>query len=111
VRRASLALAVALVAARPGPSQDDFKLEPGFTLLFNGKNLDGWKEAGGQRAALDGKTEAFGGRFKVAEGRLVYDPGVKVARTTPLKPDAPATPFRLRAEFGDLEIKNLRVKE
>jgi hypothetical protein len=27
---------------------DDFKLEPGFTLLFNGKNLDGWKEASGK---------------------------------------------------------------
>src|SRR5262249_46886729 len=56
---------------------DDFKLEPGFTLLFNGKNLDGWKEAIKNKESLEGKTEAFGGRFKVVEGRLVYDPAVK----------------------------------
>src|SRR5215475_15775011 len=58
-------------------TQDGFKLEPGFTLLFNGKNLDGWKEASGKKEALDGKTEAYNGRFKVVEGRLVYDPAVK----------------------------------
>ena len=164
---------------------DDFKLEPGFTPLFNGKNLDGWKEAGGKKEALDGKAEAFAGRFKVVEGKLVYDPGVKgdlsietarsfgkdvhikfdfkagpkcnndvflrgtkfdivpgnkenknvkegdwvafelivtgdkvehkvggeTARTSTLKADAPASPLKLRAEFGVLEIKNLLVKE
>jgi len=160
---------------------DDFKLEPGFTLLFNGKSLDGWKEASGKKEALDGKTEAFGGRFKVVEGRLALDPDVKgdlhietakafakdvhvkfdikagakcnndlflrgtkfdivlgknvkegewqafeivvtgdkiehkiggeTARAATLKPDAPATPLRIRAEFGALEIRNLRVKE
>src|SRR5438046_10754103 len=58
-------------------SADDFKLEAGFTLLFNGKNLDGWKEVSGKKEALDGKTEAYNGRFKVVEGKLVYDPGVK----------------------------------
>src|SRR5213082_1272695 len=56
---------------------EEFKLEPGYTLLFNGKNLDGWKEASGKKEALDGKTEAYNGRFKVAEGKLVYDPSVK----------------------------------
>jgi arylsulfatase len=56
---------------------EDFKLEPGFTLLFNGKNLDGWKEVGGKGAPLDGKTEAYMGRFKAIDGSLVYDPKVK----------------------------------
>src|SRR5581483_127260 len=56
---------------------EDFKLEPGFTLLFNGKNLDGWKEASKKKESLDGKTEAYNGRFKVTDGRLVYDPEVK----------------------------------
>jgi Domain of Unknown Function (DUF1080) len=158
-------------------------LEPGFTLLFNGKNLDGWKEAGGKKEPLDGKTEAYKGRFKVVEGKLLYDPAVKgdlyietarefdkdvhikfdfkpgpkcnndlflrgtkfdiipgnkenktvkegewstgeiivhgdkvehkingeTARTS--KAGAKATPFKLRAEFGAIEIKNLRVKE
>ena len=175
---------VALMAM-PALSDDDFKLEPGFKLLFNGKNLDGWREAVGKKEALDGKTEAHGGRFKVVEGRLVYDPAVKgdlyietvqefgkdahvkldfkagpkcnndlflrgtkfdivpgnkenknvkegewytleiivvgdkvehkvgseTARTSTLKPDAAATPFKLRAEFGAIEIKNIRVKE
>lgn len=61
---------------------DDFKPEAGFTLLFNGKNLDGWREASNKKdapagASLEGKAEAFAGRFKVTEGRLVIDPSVK----------------------------------
>jgi hypothetical protein len=56
----------------------DFTLEPGFTLLMNGKNLDGWQTAKTPSAEpLEGKTEAFGGRFKVVDGTLVYDPAVK----------------------------------
>jgi hypothetical protein len=160
-----------------------FKLEPGFTLLFNGKNLDGWRQAKGKKEPLDGQTEAYKGRFKVADGKLVYDPAVKgdlyietagefgkdvhikfdfnpgpkcnndfflrgtkfdiipgnkenknvkegewstmeiivqgdkiehkingvTARAS--KASAKATPFMLRAEFGALEIKNMRVKE
>jgi hypothetical protein len=177
--------ALVLLLAKPGLTDDDFKLEPGFKLLFNGKNLDGWKEANGKKEALDGKTEAHGGRFKVVEGRLVYDPAIKgdlyietvqefgkdvcirfdfkpgakcnndfflrgtkfdiipgnkenknvkegewyaceilvtgdkvehkiggeVARTSTLKADAPASPFKLRAEIGAIEIKNIRAKE
>ncbi len=55
---------------------DDFKLEPGYTLLFNGKNLDGWKTKTGN-ASLDGKTEAYKGRFSVKDGTIVIDPKVK----------------------------------
>lgn len=56
----------------------DFTPEPGFTLLFSGKNLDGWQTAKTAAAEpLQGKTEAFGGRFKVVDGTLVYDPAVK----------------------------------
>lgn len=55
---------------------DDFKLEPGFTLLLNGKNLDGWKtRTGGD--SLEGKTEAYKGRFKVVAGKLIIDPKVR----------------------------------
>jgi hypothetical protein len=176
-------LALVLLSPWPAGADDKFTLEPGFTLLFNGKNLDGWREASGARASLDGKTEAYKGRFKVVGGRLVYDPAVKgdryiettkqfgkdvhikfdfkpgpkcnndlflrgtkfdiipgnkenknvklgewhtfeivvtgdriehkingvTARTS--KAGAKATPFKLRAEFGALELKNLRVKE
>ena len=186
-RLASVALVAGLTLgmARPGPADDDFKLEPGFTLLFNGKTLDGWKEASGKKEALEGKSDAFGGRFKVVEGRLVYDPDVKgdlsietirtfgkdvhikfdfkpgpkcnndiflrgtkfdivpgnkenknvkegdwhafellvtgdkvehkiggeTVRSSTLKADAPASPLKLRAEIGSIEIKNIRVKE
>jgi hypothetical protein len=70
---ATLFLVLALVA--PAAAADDFKPEAGFTLLFNGKNLDGWKTKPGE--ALDGKAEAFAGRFKVADGAISIDPKVK----------------------------------
>jgi Domain of Unknown Function (DUF1080) len=54
---------------------DDFKLEEGFTPLFNGKDLTGWKTEKGE--SLDGKSVAFGGRFKMADGVLTLDPAVK----------------------------------
>jgi hypothetical protein len=68
-----------LVTAALAPA-DDFKPEPGFTLLFNGKDLTGWTTKGTKDkpgVSLDGKTEAFGGRFKVKDGELVIDPKVK----------------------------------
>jgi hypothetical protein len=163
---------------------DETKPESGFKALFNGKDLDGWKEASGKsRASLAGKTEAFKGRFKVVDGKLVLDPAVKgdlyiettrtfgkdvhikfdfkpgakcnndlflrgtkfdivpgnkenkdveqgkwstfeivirgdriehringtTRRTS--KAGATATPFKLRAEFGAIEYRNIRVKE
>jgi hypothetical protein len=172
-----------MLLPRSGKSADDFKLESGFVLLFNGKNLDGWKEASGKKESLEGKTSAYDGRFKVVEGRLVYDPAVKGDRyietvkefgkdvhikfdfkpgpkcnndlflrgtkfdiipgnkenknvkegewytfeivvvgdklehkingetmRTSKAGDKP-TPFKLRAEFGAIELKNIRVKE
>jgi hypothetical protein len=182
MRRLPYAFLCALLPLLP-VSAGDFKLEPGFVLLFNGKNLDGWKEAGGKKESLDGKTEAYEGRFKVTDGKLVYDPAVKgdryietakefgkdvhikfdfkpgakcnndilirktkfdiipgnkenksvkegewstleivitgdklehkingeTVRTS--KADAKATPLKLRAEFGAIEVKNIRVNE
>ncbi len=55
--------------------RDDFKPEKGFTLLFNGKDLTGWKTTKGE--SLDGKTKAYAGRFKAADGILTLDPSVK----------------------------------
>lgn len=55
------------------------KPEPGFTSLFNGKNLDGWKTKDGK--SLEGKTDAYDGRFKVEGGSLVIDYKVKGDRT------------------------------
>src|SRR5262245_48556932 len=55
---------------------DDFQLEPGFKLLFNGQDLTGWKvrKTG---AALEGKSETPDQRFKVADGLLVVDAKAK----------------------------------
>ncbi|HZZ81413.1 MAG TPA: DUF1080 domain-containing protein [Gemmataceae bacterium] len=66
---------LALFLPIPTMSGGEFKLESGFSLLFTGKNLDGWREKG-SKTTLEGKTEAFKGRFKVANGVLVYDPKV-----------------------------------
>src|SRR5438128_2686778 len=52
-------------------SADDFKLEPDFTLLFNGKNLDGWKTK--ENESLDGKTSAYGTRMVVKDGVLEFE--------------------------------------
>jgi hypothetical protein len=68
---AVLALLISFAAAA-----DDFKPDEGFTLLFNGKDLTGWKLRKGG-ASLDGKTEAADGRFKVADGVLGVDVKVK----------------------------------
>ena len=56
---------------------DDFKPEPGYKLIFNGKNLDGWRTQTGKKESLDGMTEAFNGRFKAKDEELVIDPSVK----------------------------------
>ena len=172
---------LALLCPVPTMSGGEFKLEQGFTLIFNGKNFDGWKEAKSKaKEPLDGKTEAFKGRFKIEKGSIVIDykikgdsyietakefgkdvtirfdfkpgegcnndfflrgskfditpkvKGVKdgewntleiivtgdkiehkingeSARKSDLK--AKSSPFMIRAEFGVIEIKNIRVKE
>src|SRR5262249_37844657 len=76
-------LLLALVAAlfgtvpRAGSAADDFKLEEGYTLLFNGKDLTGW-ELGfcppGTRPndeKLDGKTASANKVFSVVDGLLL----------------------------------------
>jgi hypothetical protein len=173
-------LGLVLAGSSLSRGADDFKLEEGFTLLFNGKNLDGWKTKTGNEP-LDGKTEAYKGRFKVMDEKLFLDPSVKgdviintakefgkdvhikfdyfpgpacnndlflrglkfdikkpdvknlkegewntfeivikgdkalfisngeVQRTSTAKPGA--TPLGLRAEFGPIQYRHLRVKE
>jgi len=69
-------ICLALLAEGRTAAADDFRPEEGFTLLFNGKDLTGWKlRKGGQ--ALDGQTEAAGKRFVCTDGKLVIDPKVK----------------------------------
>ena len=74
---ATVLAGLALLASAPAlPAADDFKLEEGFKLLFNGKDLTGWKTQK-DNESLDGKTEAYKGRFKVSDGKLVIDEKIK----------------------------------
>lgn len=70
---AVLVCAAALVSG----AADDFKPEPGFVPLFDGKALDGWQTKGPKGEALAGKTDAYDKRFVVRGGELVIDPKVK----------------------------------
>src|SRR4030095_15383842 len=51
---------------------DDFKPEPGFISLFNGKDLTGWGYSATEN--FDGKTEASDGRYTAKDGMLVVHP-------------------------------------
>jgi hypothetical protein len=77
---------------------DEFKPEPGYKLLFNGKNLDGWQTKAAKPVSLEGKTEAFNKRYVVKDGELVIDPAVKgdryIETVQPLSGD-----FTLRFDF------------
>ena len=86
--------ALAILLAPAISHADDFKLEPGFKLLFNGKDMTGWKvRKGGE--SLEGKTGAANNRFTAKDGLLIIDPKVKgdiwIDTTSELK--------------GDLQIK------
>ena len=50
---------------------DDFKPEPGYISLFNGKDLTGW---GYQTNNFDGKLASEDGRFSATNGALMVHP-------------------------------------
>jgi hypothetical protein len=52
-------------------SAEDFKPEPGYISLFNGKDLTGW---GYKTNNFDGKTESSDGRYTAKDGILVVNP-------------------------------------
>lgn len=59
---------------------NDFKPEPGFVSLFNGKDLSGWCYRDGPRTdekvavAFDGKVAATDGRFSAKDGVFIVHP-------------------------------------
>jgi hypothetical protein len=71
-RITSLLSAAVLLLSCLAVQADDFKPEPGFTSLFNGKDLTGWHYADGP--AFDGKTESSDGRYSAKDGVLTVNP-------------------------------------
>lgn len=63
---------LALAATHTGQAADDFKIEPGYTSLFNGKDLTGWKLG---KEVLDGKAETASKKWHVTDGAIVIDGG------------------------------------
>jgi hypothetical protein len=84
-------LACTLVAS----AGDDFKPEPGYTSLFNGKDLTGWKYY--KETDLTGKTETADKRFRVADGIIVAEEGKGIKDLYTVKPFN--TEFNLKMEF------------
>jgi hypothetical protein len=65
---------VGMLAAELAFAQDAFKPEEGYVLLFNGKDLTGWRYAG-VKDSLDGKSETPDKRFTVENGAIVANEG------------------------------------
>jgi hypothetical protein len=68
----ALALLLAALFTPPFADADDFKPEPGFTSLYNGKDLTGWGYSATEK--FDGKTEASDGRYTAKGETLVVNP-------------------------------------
>jgi hypothetical protein len=62
---------LAIAAVPRALAADDFKPEPGYVLLFNGKDLTGW---GYLTNNFDGKTESNDARYSAADGILTVHP-------------------------------------
>ena len=78
LRYAKWAAALRLLLATHGfmeTQADEFKLEPGFVSLFNGKDLTGWgfrnQRTQKKTANFDGKKASSDGRYVAINGRLV----------------------------------------
>jgi len=68
---AGLTIAYVTSFALPAAAADDFKLEPGYISLFNGKDLTGW---GYKTNNFNGKTESMDGRYSAKNGILTVNP-------------------------------------
>ena len=68
-----LAATILLVCHGTTPVRaDDFTPEPGFELLFNGKDLSGWRYQGGE--PFDGKPASSDERYTAKDGILSVNP-------------------------------------
>jgi hypothetical protein len=74
-------LLVFLVLTGTALAADDFKVEEGYAILYNGKDLTGWKygdvppKMKPPTEVLDGKTQTSDKRFEVMDGLIVANVG------------------------------------
>ena len=73
-QRLVLALAAAALASSTSSvvAADEWKPDPGFISLYNGKDLSGWGYSATEK--FDGKTEASDGRYTAKGETLVVNP-------------------------------------
>src|SRR5262249_47941193 len=83
-----------LACALTSNAGDDFKPEPGYVSLFNGKDLAGWKYY--KETDLTGKTETADKRFRVADGIIIAEEGKGIKDLYTVK--AYNTEFNLKME-------------
>ena len=82
IRRLLPVLVLSALVSPAVRAADDFKLEPGFVSLFNGKDLTGWCYTEGDKpdapvvAKFDGKMESTDARYSVANEALVVHPKI-----------------------------------
>jgi hypothetical protein len=75
VRGPALVAGVVFGCLTGGQAADDFKTEDGYSPLFNGKDLTGWRYPGPKGEPLDGKSETADKRFQVVDGVIVAQEG------------------------------------
>jgi hypothetical protein len=101
MRSALLVAALLGLVFSTSRAEEDFRIEEGFTSLFNGKDLTGWVYRG-SKEDLTGKTETADGRIAVENGLIVMREkdnkgkgGIKGLYTKKTFPKA----FHLKVEF------------
>lgn len=77
VFRTSFIAAAFALSTLPLARAEDWKPEPGFTSLYNGKDLTGW----GYRDKEQKVLETFDGKSEASDGRYTAKPGILVVNT------------------------------
>src|ERR1044071_2931169 len=73
--RALVCLSMVLVPVLSTRAADDWKPDPGFISLYNGKDLTGWRYKTNE--VFDGKIESTDGRYTARGEMLVVNPHVE----------------------------------
>jgi len=92
----SLAGLLLILSASFAFAEDDFKLEPGYVSLFNGKDLTGW---GYKTNNFDGKSVSDDGRYSAGDGILTVHPRVPRLVQQLWTTQQFSNDFNLRLEF------------